>query len=961
MTTSSSGYTSSGRGSKRGDLLLVVALTLLALLLRAARLDFQPLWWDEGYSVWFARQPLGDMLRLTALDIHPPLYYAWLGAWSQVFGPGPVALRWFSVLAGVAAVPLIYLTGLWLAGRRVGLAAAVLLAINPLHIYYSQEVRMYALVTLWSLLALGLSGRWLGLRPRVKGEQRAAGWGWLAGYIAAMTLALYSQYYAGFMAAGLTLGGLVVLWRRRAGRERILAWLAAQGVVLLLTLPWILYAAPKLVPYVSQKIVYDADQPLGLLLYLARHLAAFSAGHLEGPLARLWPLGLLGVVLLALGLVRLAGRRPLEPGRKLLLAFLAIPLATVLGLGWLVNLAYPFFPERGERLMLLGLPVFLLLLAAAWIPPDPVTSKAQRLVLPPAQSRVPRLALVGLALLAGLSLAAFYIIPRYEDEDYRPLIDRVMQSGRAEDTVFAVFPWQVGYFWSYGRPDGPQPELSPNVEWMPEVAAALDEALQRGRVWFPMHLSLGGLLESAAEQHLAADNYQLANGWYSPSTRLSGWAAPPSVPDRAATTRAATFANGVRADASFVDRPLYADNDVLPITLALAGLAEPHVASLRLIGEDGRRWAQQDITTEQDGALRIGLLAPAGTPAGRYDLRLSLATAATVQALAVVEPAGGPATELVLGQVHLQAPATPPSAAALAIEQPADVTFGDAARLLGYSATAGPLLPGEDVTVNLFWQALPGAAGHDLSAFVQLLDPQGQLVVGWEGPPVAWHLTGDWQPDELVRSQHNLRLPATLPAGRYRVVAGLFDPASDQRLPAQWRSGPFNLLSQSAELATLGRVRTETREHVTTAPQPRVNTDASLARLARLVGYDLLGARVAPSGALDLTLYWQPSETTGERLKVFVHLLDSQGAIIGQSDSEPAAGERPTSSWLPDEFIADRHTVRVRDDATIGPATLVVGLYDPATGQRVPWVDADGQVLSDALALPSRVDISPRP
>lgn len=952
---------SSGRGSRRTDVLLVAGLTLLALLLRTARLDFQPLWWDEGYSVWFAHQPLVDMLRLTALDIHPPLYYALLGGWSQLFGLEPVALRWLSVLAGVAAVPLIYGVGVWLAGRRVGLAAAFLLAINPFHIYYSQEVRMYALVTLWALLALGLSGRWLGLRPRTKGDDRPPAWGWLGGYVAVMILALYTQYFAGFLAVGLTVAGLVVLWRRRAGRERSLAWLAAQGVAALFYLPWLLYAAPKLVPYVSQKIVHDSDQPLGLLVYLARHLAAYSAGHWEGPLAGWWPLGLLGLVLLLVGLARLATRRPLEPGRALLLAFLGITLGVLLALGWLVNLSYPFFPQRGERLLLLGLPAFLLLLAATWVAPDPVLARAQRLVVPPPPSRVPRVGLIGLALLAALSLAAFYTVPRYQDEDYRPLIGQVMQSGRAEDTVFAVYPWQVGYIWSYGRPDGPRPELSPAAEWGPEIAAALDDALRRGRVWFPMHLSLGGMLESAAEEHLAAGNYQLANGWFSPSTRLTAWAAPPPSPDdRAAATASATFAGDIRVDASYIPQTLLADNDVLPVTLTFAGLAEPHVVSLRLVGDDGRMWAQQDMVAQQDGALRVGLLAPAGTPAGRYALRLSLATTDDVRPLAVIEPVQ-PGVELALGDVAVQAPSTPPSSAALPIEQPVDVAVGDAARLLGYSATPGPLLPGDDLTVNLFWQALSGAAGRNLSAFVQLLDRQGEVATGWEGPPVDWRLTGDWQPGELVRSQHTLRLPATLPSGRYSLVAGLFDPASGERLPVQWRSGPFDLLPRSAEMATLGQVALKARKHNLTAPEPRMTSEASLARLGRLVGYDLIGARVAPDGALDLTLYWQPTETTGERLTVFVHLLDAQGDIIGQSDSEPAGGERPTSSWLPDEFIADHHTVQVRGDAMSGPATLVVGLYDPATGQRVSWVDADGQVTGDTLPLPSRVDVSPRP
>ena len=59
-------------------------------------------------------------------------------------------------------------------------------------------------------------------------------------------LALYTQYYAGFLAAGLTVAGLVELWRQRRKRQAAV-WLGAQAVVALLFLPWVLYAGPKLV------------------------------------------------------------------------------------------------------------------------------------------------------------------------------------------------------------------------------------------------------------------------------------------------------------------------------------------------------------------------------------------------------------------------------------------------------------------------------------------------------------------------------------------------------------------------------------------------------------------------------------------------------------------------------------------------------------------------------------------
>ena len=165
---------------------------------------------------------------------------------------------------------------------------------------------MYGLMVLWSLLAIGFAARALGIGG--SGEWRVEGGGWrsedrrgwrveggrwLVGYCVVMVLALYTQYYAGFLAVGLTVAGLVELWRQRRHGVRLFGW-EHRRVVALLFLPWVLYAGPKLVSYVSQKVVADSDKPLGLIEYLARHLSAYTAGHLEGPLTPWWPIGLIG-------------------------------------------------------------------------------------------------------------------------------------------------------------------------------------------------------------------------------------------------------------------------------------------------------------------------------------------------------------------------------------------------------------------------------------------------------------------------------------------------------------------------------------------------------------------------------------------------------------------------------------------------------------------------------------------
>lgn len=948
----------------------------MAVALRSLRLDFQPLWWDEGYSIWFAHLPLGEMLRRTAEDIHPPLYYALLGGWSQLFGLAPAALRLFSVGVGVLAVGLMFGVGASLGGRRAGWLAAFLLAISPLYVFYSQEVRMYALVALWSLLATGLAAAWLGLTR----SRRLAGHSpWmLAGYVAAVVLALYTQYYAGFLAVGLAAAGLWVLWRRRAPWRRGAAWLVAQASALLLYLPWLRFAAPRLAPYVSQKVVADSDRPLGLIEYLARHLSAYAAGHLEGPLASWWWLGVLGLAPLLWGMARLVRTPASQRQARLALAvqFLGIALAIILGLGWLVNTGFPFFPERGERLLLLGLPLFLLLLALV-VAGDYRLEAASQGQAGEAQRRRESLAVASLyALLAGVSLAAFYTTPRYAGEDYRPLIGQVQQWGRPEDTVLAVFPWQAGYFLSYGSRDGPQPALLSGDDWSDALRQEIDAALARGHLWFPEHLSLGGILESRIEQHLGEDAYLLANRWYSPSTRLTGWAAAPALPASNHDAAGSSVGSGAVGPITFSDglalttlrfgpAQLAARNDALLIDLAYAAPADsqPRYLHLRLAGADGRTWAQQDYLLAQPDAMRVGLLAPSATPPGRYDLLLSLLHEPNAAPLSVVDSSSPPAgNEVSLGQVEIVAPSSSLSIATLPLERRLSAAFDDAVQLLGFSATSGPLLPGEDLGVNLFWQALPGlstAGASDLFAFVQLLDEDGQLVAGWEGPPVAWHPTSRWQPGELVRSQHSLRLPATLAPGRYQLIAGLFDPASDQRLRARPLTGlKSGRLGRARDFIALGQVEVAGREHLMTAPQPPIAWQAELARLGRLLGYDLPTTSLAPGQPLGLTLYWQATDTTGERLKVFVHLLDAAGNIIGQSDQEPAAGARPTSSWTPGEYLVDRHVLTVDPAAPAGPATLEIGLYDPLSGQRIPWSSPASEAGRDALRLPAAIAVT---
>ena len=103
----------------------------------------------------------------------------------------------------------------------------------------------------------------------------------------------------------------------------------------------------------------------------------------------------------------------------------------------------------------------------------------------------------------------------------------------------------------------------------------------------------------------------------------------------------------------------------------------------------------------------------------------------------------------------------------------------------------------------------------------------------------------------------------------------------------------------------------------------------------RLDGYAVT-PQVRPGEAILLTLLWRSLAPVTENYQVFVHLLDEQGAKITQADGQPVQWLRPTSTWEAGEQIVDRYGLLLPDLLPAGQYTIAVGLYHPATGQRLP-------------------------
>jgi mannosyltransferase len=205
----------------------LAAITAVGAALRFGFLDSQGFWYDEAVTAKLVRMDLWAMLDSVAgIEATPPLYYLLAWGWAKLFGTGEFALRSLSALAGTATIPVAYAFVATILARRVALAVAVLAAVNPMLIWYSQEARSYSLLVLLSALSLLLFARLL-----EKVERRT-----LILWALVSALALGTHYFAAFL---LVPQAVWLLTRTR--RSEVVAAVGAVGAAGLALLPLALH------------------------------------------------------------------------------------------------------------------------------------------------------------------------------------------------------------------------------------------------------------------------------------------------------------------------------------------------------------------------------------------------------------------------------------------------------------------------------------------------------------------------------------------------------------------------------------------------------------------------------------------------------------------------------------------------------------------------------------------------
>jgi hypothetical protein len=128
------------------------------------------------------------------------------------------------------------------------------------------------------------------------------------------------------------------------------------------------------------------------------------------------------------------------------------------------------------------------------------------------------------------------------------------------------------------------------------------------------------------------------------------------------------------------------------------------------------------------------------------------------------------------------------------------------------------------------------------------------------------------------------------------------------------------------------------------------NFGDQIALLGYHVGAEALGETAAPGDTLDITLFWRALQPLDIEYQVFVHVLNSEGQLVAQSD-KLNPGEFPTHRWPTDRYVPDAHRLSLPPDLPPGDYTVATGLWVQSEGWRLPVLDENGAPVGDSAPL----------
>lgn len=846
--------------------------------------------------------------------LHPtgyPLYALLLGLFA-LLPVGELAYRvnLLSAVAGAAAVGgmavliLVLAVGSRRASDRVGAAVGALLLAGS-SVFWSQAI-VAEVYTLAAALAL------FAVLATLRALRCGRGWSWVA-FAVGLGLAHHRTFVLLLPALALAAAAAGALPPPRRWCPSVLLrtwWPLALGLLLYLYLP--LRASVG-----SIDGTYRNDLPT----FLGWVTGAVYGGFLgENPLARpgnpllayaqlvISQLTPLGLILAALGFGWLLAR--------------SWPLALLLG-AWYVPTALFALLYRVADPEVFALPSLLPLAAAAGVGGVALGRGLANVVL---RWSMPWRAIAraggGIVLAALVVAPASAVIANYDDVDLSSELtarayglDALAQPLPASSAIIALLG-EASLFRYLQTAVGARPDIAVRFADREEARlAAVQAALDEGREVYVTR-PLSGLAE---RYHLSGVGPLIA------VERLPAETLPPGVRpvnrllgeiELLGYTSEIIFGYGLGPGGPSDLRPAARSVRVTLFWRASAPIAQDLVTFVHLQEPSGERWAQSDSRPVR-GAYPAPLWRPGTIVADVHDLPLPLGTppgdyilvGGLYQAAGEGRVAPQSVREVRLGPQFLDPRPGGYTRARLDLD-PAFARFSGVT-LIGQRLPKGSVPPGGQLPLETLWRSEREMASS-LTLTAELLG-EGRTVPLGSAPLGGRYTTVRWQPGEIVRDRETFRLPPDLPDGRYQLRISLGEGTRH----------------------VLGSIEVVGRQRLFQLPAPPPNrTAVRFVGGPELLGWTAKRVGSAPEQRAEITLYWRSAGPLDRDYSVFVHLV-AMNRIVAQHDGQPADGTAPTTGWVPNEYIIDRHRVPLPAGLPPEQLRLVVGMYDPVTGRRL--------------------------
>lgn len=252
--------------------------------------------------------------------------------------------------------------------------------------------------------------------------------------------------------------------------------------------------------------------------------------------------------------------------------------------------------------------------------------------------------------------------------------------------------------------------------------------------------------------------------------------------------------------------------------------------------------------------------------------------------------------------------------------------------LLGWNLLSSPTpKPGESIIVRLFWQASQKTP-ENFNTLLHLYSPSLKHSWAADAQGAIRIPTRLWDPGKYYVETMYLPIPPVVPPLTLSLAAGLTSPTHGRLDAAGSDSGLLHLRDINVEPVRPGLFQRE---------RPTTEALADTADGLHLQGYDL----ASQGENFTLRLFWETGKGVSNDWVTFIHMLDGRGELVAQYDGPPLYGLQPTSQWHKNALYIDPRNITLPDDLAQGDYHLRVGLYDFATGERLPLLPQEAESL----------------